>query len=365
MLFSTMRWTRVLLPAVIVAAGGCSSDSNDATTDSTNAPDTPTMDAGAETEPRFVSSTAAMADGSGEILVDTKTGLTWVNGGALDSRGDGCVSPANVGPTELAQANDRCSAQQYAGFDDWRAPTAAELSDLIKSADADTSVSLKYLNPACPALVASDGFVRTENDNPAAASVQPGAATGDIFTAGDGSTIMVLADLGLNAGVRCVRSGTETEPKAPTGSTRFSTAMGMAGGQTLVDSQTALEWVNDSQLDSNGDGCVSPANVGATEPAEAESRCENQNFAGYSDWRAPTASELTELMTAAEKDGVKLNYLNPMCPALVGTDGIVRTENVNTAAESAFPDASTGSVLATSVSGLNGINAGVRCVRDR
>ncbi|MGV6817214.1 MAG: Lcl domain-containing protein [Thiotrichales bacterium] len=363
MLFSMLRLSGVLL--CVIAAGGCSSDNSNTSSDSTNAPDAPTMDAGSEIEARFVSSTATMANGSGEILVDTKTGLTWINGGALDSRGDGCVSPANAGPTELAQVNDRCVAQQYAGFDDWRAPSAAELSDLIKSADADASVSLKYLNPACPALVASDGFVRTENDNPSAASVQPGAATGDIFAAADGSTIVVLADLGLPAGVRCVRSGTETEPKVSTGSTRFSALMGTSGGQTLVDSQTALEWINDSQLDSNGDGCVSPANVGATEPAEAESRCDNQNFAGHSDWRAPTAAELTELMTAAEADGVKLNYLNPMCPALVGSDGIVRTENANSAAESAFPDATTGAVLATTVSGLNGINAGVRCVRAR
>lgn len=371
MTFSHLRLSVVLLPLLIVAAGGgCSSDNNSSEPATAETPDEQNtdsgMDSGMDSSPRFVSSTATLGNGGGEILIDQTSGLTWINGGALDSRGDGCVSPANVGDTELTQANDRCLSQQYAGFDDWRAPTAAELSDLIKSTDA-ADVDLNYLNPACPALATSDGFVRTENDNPTAVSAFPDAATGDIFVKSDGSSISLLSDLGLPAGVRCVRTGTDAEPKSATGSTRFSTVIAMAsngGGETLIDSIKSLEWVNDTQLDSNGDGCVSPANVGATEPEQAESRCENQNFGGRSDWRAPTAAELSDLITSTQADGVKMNYLNPLCPALVATDGIVRTENANSAADTTFPEAGAGAVLATSVSGLNGINAGVRCVRD-
>lgn len=362
------RLSMALVPFVVLAVGaGCSSDNDDADPQDTETPEDQNMDSGGNSMPRFASSTATQENGGGEILIDQTTGLTWINGGALDSRGDGCVSPANVGATELEQANDRCSAQQYAGFDDWRAPTAEELSGMIQAAGAE-SVTLNYLVPECPALVATDGFVRTENANPTAASVHPDTATGDIFKDSGGNNISVLADLGLNAGVRCVRAGTDAEPTTAAGSARFSTAVAMAadgGGETLIDSMKSLEWINDTQLDSNGEGCISPGNVGATEPEEAEGRCENQNFAGYDDWRAPSSSELSDFITAAQTNGIKMNYLNPVCPALVATDGIVRTENANSAADTAFPDAVAGSVIALSVIDLNGINAGVRCVRDR
>ena len=305
---------------------------------------------------RFVSETASAINGGGELLMDTKTKLTWINDTTLDTRNDGCVSPAAVGPTEPSEANGRCSSQRYGGFADWRAPTTSELTEFMTSAQSE-GATMKYLNPVCPALVGTDGIVRTENANTAAASAFPNAKTGDILA----TSIATMQ--GVPAGVRCVRDGLEKAPNSVRFSARVANVAN-GGGETLIDNTAKLEWINDTALDSRNEGCVSPANAGPIEPTQANAQCVNQQFAGHNDWRAPTSAELSTLITAAQMDGAQLKYLNAACPALVGTDGIVRTENANSAASSAFPTAQAGSILATSLANMNGVPAGVRCVRD-
>ncbi len=145
------------------------------------------------------------------------------------------------------------------------------------------------------------------------------------------------------------------------------------------DTQTNLEWINQTGLDSQGDGCVSPGAVGTTKPdtdavsvrPDATSRCVDQNFAGHNDWRAPTGAELATIIrdTAAADDGVALKYLVAGCPANVSTENFIRTENDgNPAVASAFPNSSAGDVLATALASMtvNGrlVPSGVRCVRD-
>lgn len=309
---------------------------------------------------RFSSVVATAADGGGESLIDSDNNLEWVNDVQLDTNGDGCVSPGEVGPTEPSQANARCTSQTFGGHDDWRAPSYEELSVLIKDAGSE-NVTLKYLVAGCPALVGNNGIVRTENiGNPAVAASFPNANAGDLL----GSVLADLNPTGQNpvpAGVRCVRDIQSAQP-------RFTSVVSNAnvgGGETVVDSTTSLEWISDTQLDTNGEGCVNPANSGPTEPSAADARCVAQSYAGHSDWRAPTAAELTELTTSVVAEGFTLKYLNPACPALVGTDGIVRTENANPTAASAFPNAGPGDILGTALSALpGGVNAGVRCVRS-
>lgn len=104
-----------------------------------------------------------------ELLNDRTTALTWVN----DARGcfAGVTAP---GP--------QCDDLVFAGRDDWRLPTTAELSALL-SAIAERGMNLNYINANCAVMTASDGYVLTEN------SSMPGSVT----TAVPG-----------NAGVRCV-----------------------------------------------------------------------------------------------------------------------------------------------------------------
>jgi len=99
-----------------------------------------------------------IGDDKMEILIDTKTGLTWVN----DTRGcfAGIVVPEN-------QSADLV----FAGKDDWRTPTSAEQVELIK-AIAERKMKLNYINKSCALMSSSDAvWVFTENSN------EPGQTT--------------------------------------------------------------------------------------------------------------------------------------------------------------------------------------------
>ena len=90
--------------------------------------------------------------GKMEILIDTKTNLTWVN----DIRGcrTGVVVPIN-------QSNDLV----FAGKDDWRVPTSAEQVELIKAIN-EREMKLNYINTSCALMSSSDGvWVFTENSS--------------------------------------------------------------------------------------------------------------------------------------------------------------------------------------------------------
>jgi hypothetical protein len=117
---------------------------------------------------RFESELVGMDDM--EILIDTETNLVWVN----DIRGcfAGIINP------EM-----ECGMLVFAGRDDWRTPTSAEMSALI-SAIAEREMELNYINSACSLMSTSDGvWVFTENTD------MPG-----------GTTMMMPG----NAGLRCV-----------------------------------------------------------------------------------------------------------------------------------------------------------------
>lgn len=98
---------------VLALSTGCSDSDNNNTT--------PTPDP----TPRFTTVNSTAANGGGELLVDSDKNLTWINDVQLDTRGDGCVSPGEAGPTEPSVANSRCENQQFGGFSDWRAPSSA------------------------------------------------------------------------------------------------------------------------------------------------------------------------------------------------------------------------------------------------
>jgi hypothetical protein len=105
-----------------------------------------------------------------EILIDTKTNLVWVN----DIRGcfAGVVTPMT-----------QCEMLTFAGRSDWRTPTVAEMSELLKEIAA-REMNLNYINAACGLMSTSEmTWVFTENTD------MPGETT----TATPG-----------NAGLRCV-----------------------------------------------------------------------------------------------------------------------------------------------------------------
>ena len=123
--------------------------------------------------PRFSSETV----GVDELLVDSINKLSWVNGSHA------CNINADAAMTASMDAVSYCKTLEFAGHSDgWRAPTSAEMSDMIIHADR-LDVQLNYRNPSCQFMAASDGFVQTENN------MEPGK----------------IVESAVNSGTRCVR----------------------------------------------------------------------------------------------------------------------------------------------------------------
>lgn len=136
---------KVLGMMVLLAASSCSED--DSVGDG---------EEGGEDMARFQSELVGETDM--ELLIDTETDLVWVN----DARG--CFA-AIINPTT------ECAEFTFAGRDDWRVPTSAELSELLTEIDA-RNMNLNYINASCALMSSSDQvWVFTENSD------MPGATT--------------------------------------------------------------------------------------------------------------------------------------------------------------------------------------------
>lgn len=134
---------------------------------------TPTGDmASSAMDSRLVSSIADV-DGA-ETLLDTRTGLVWVNDVAFCFAG--ITRPEDSSCEVLGEMG-------VAGLTDWRLPTSAEMSEVTLAVAEDENVTFNFINPSCAVMTASDGWVFTEN------STAPG-------------TISMIEP--GNAGVRCV-----------------------------------------------------------------------------------------------------------------------------------------------------------------
>lgn len=121
------------------------------------------------------------------------------------------------------------------------------------------------------------------------------------------------------------------------------------GDEVLIDTNNKIAWVNGSE------GCKTyVANKDdmktkfSKTPAEAVEYCENLEYAGNSDWRLPTAAELSRLTLDVQKADIKLNYAFDKCKRMVASgDKFVQTEKSD----------DPGAVLDEAAGG-----AGIRCV---
>lgn len=119
---------------------------------------------------------------------------------------------------------------------------------------------------------------------------------------------------------------------------RFTKAMYTSENyETIKDNETGLEWVNDTR------GCF----AGIVTPG---TQCDDTDFGDFTDWRTPTADEMSVLMTEVASRGMQLNYINTSCVIMSTSEYIwVFTENSNSPGEKTNQKPG---------------NAGLRCVRS-
>lgn len=127
------------------------------------------------TKPEPKSRFKSQTNGIDEVLIDNVNNLTWINGSHA------CKINADAAETASEDAAVHCASLDFAGYTDWRAPTSAEMADMIVNADR-LNITLNYRNPNCQFMATTDGFVQTENNK------EPGK----------------VVESAVNSGTRCV-----------------------------------------------------------------------------------------------------------------------------------------------------------------
>ncbi len=101
-------------------------------------------------------------------------------------------------------------------------------------------------------------------------------------------------------------------------------------GDTLEQDNTKkLQWVGSAGADGNACQANPIADMEAGAVASANEHCWALVFAGYADWRAPTATEQADMIIEMRAAGQTPFYTVPSCPRLMGVDGSIATA-VNT-----------------------------------
>jgi len=113
---------------------------------------------------------------------------------------------------------------------------------------------------------------------------------------------------------------------------RFS-KMVILNDTVIKDKKTSLMWAE--SFGSNGQKSCQAHHNAIDEQNDiklAQQHCQKLQFAGFSDWRVPTATESKEYIKSMQKAGLTPYYEHPSCPRVFAIDNnngvVVNTDNI-------------------------------------
>ncbi len=244
-----------------------------------------------------------LGDLNESVVVDHQSGLVWADDATVPKiEGDstrGCLVIGEGAKNVKDRFAEYCQNSNYAGFTDWRIPTAEELSRF----------TVRMYDEGKTPGMARRHCIRT-------LGLQGGklvsVTTHNVISA---RLIGRIMDEPITpSGGRCVRGVAHNDSKV--------SAKKEDGVEVIVDTTGSkkLMWV--SEFEPPKDGNASCLAIHYTKPEEynqSKTFCENIRYAGFDDWRDPTTTELSRFVKESYRVHMIPGYLAP-CNKLLARD---------------------------------------------
>ncbi len=284
---------------------------------------------------------------SESVVINHQTRLVWANDNTDEPVGGGSTRGCIINDSGAtnAQLKSRfegyCERSDYAGFTDWRVPTALELSKFtVQMAQEKKTPGMARKN--CSRTLGIDGDVVS-------------AVWTDklLFQTHKNYAGYIETSTVVPSGGRCVRGTLDTS----TGGFTLQTGE-LNAAKVVVDTATNLMWVN--EFNSANTGCLA---IHFDKPAEyttSKDFCSILNYAGKDDWRDPTPNELSDYVIRTNEAHVFIGFEAP-CKKVLARE---RDADGNITVEKEIYTRYNGSNLGV-IADLNitNSNIGLRCVR--
>jgi hypothetical protein len=209
------------------------------------------------------------------VVTDAVTGLVW-QGCVAELRGVDCTLGIS-GTMDWSSAVAYCDALIWAGYADWRMPSAFELQSITDYGRWDPAIDPDAFPATLPESFWSSSTYAVDTTR----------AWRVLLDEGQVSTVAKITT--FHSRVRCVRRASPSVENL----VRFVVSVPVANQPVVFDEHTRIEWQGCSRGQSgvSCSGTYIPSNW-----PTAVSYCENLNWGGYTDWRMPNVKELNSLI---------------------------------------------------------------------
>jgi hypothetical protein len=280
-----------------------------------------------------------MGDLSESVII--QKGLVWANDDTTSEESTrGCLVIGGGTKNVKELFEEYCQNSNYAGFTDWRAPTPLELSKYTIQMNDEGRI---------PGMARKHCIRTLSIENNSTVKAVSTHIIGEVDKKKKHLIGHIYDSPITPAGGRCVRGKIDNS----IGDLKLGVKN---GGHVIEQVSKKLMWVN--EFDVSKKACLAIHYNKPEEYNASKNFCQNLNFAGFSDWRDPTSTELQSFIKETKSAHIIPGYAAP-CKKLLARDdenGTVVEKEVYTR----FSD-KLGKVLDMNITNSN---IGLRCVRD-
>ena len=213
------------------------------------------------------------------------------------------------------------------------ADTLTEFTDTFYVAGADTVPPIFTVSGDDPLVLnvgdtfSEPGVVATDIFDGATVTVTTDSSTLDMSSAGFYTLVYTASDAAGNEAT--ASRMVEVRGAAPATALEVKD-LGLLGESVVINHQTRQVWANDnSVLDGNAAGETRGCLVNVTDASMAdlktrfEGYCRRSDYAGFTDWRAPTPLELSKYTVQLSREGIAPGMARHGCTRTIGIEGDV------------------------------------------